>query len=62
MFLACTSGVEVSFELSKQLARLKFCTDSVVHVDKYTTIDFFLIIPILSFAYYLPAAPSGSAV
>jgi hypothetical protein len=54
MFLVVMSGVEVNFELSKQPARLKFSTDSVVHLDKYTAIDFFVILPILSFAYHLP--------
>jgi hypothetical protein len=54
MFLDCTSGVEVNFVLSKQLACPKFCTDSVVHLDKYTAIDFFLILPILLFACHLP--------
>jgi len=54
MFLVCTSGVEVNFELSKQLAWLKFCTDSIVHLDKDTAIDFLFILPNLSFAYHLP--------
>jgi len=54
MFLVCTSGVQVNFELSKQPARLKFCTDSVIHLDKYTAIDFFLSLKILSFACHLP--------
>jgi hypothetical protein len=44
MFLDFTSGVEVNFELRKQLARLRFCTDFVVHLDKYTAIDFFVIL------------------
>jgi hypothetical protein len=53
MFLACTSGVEVNFEL-KPLAWPKFCTDSIVHLDKETAIDLQFILPILSFAYHLP--------